>query len=209
MQVAIYDLDKTLVKRATFTPFLIFAARRLAPFRLIFLPVWVFLMLGYRLGLYGRDWLKTAGMRMMVGRRDLQVLHEAGRDFADAHIAAAGWNGEVMDLLAEDRARGAQIVMATAAFDFYAAAFAQRLGIDHLIATQWNGAAIVGTNCYGEEKRRRVKEWLAGREARLRFVSDSFADAPLLGQVEEPIFVTSNPRKRRRATAQGWRVVAA
>jgi len=33
MKVAIYDLDKTLVRRATFTPFLLFAARRLAPLR--------------------------------------------------------------------------------------------------------------------------------------------------------------------------------
>ena len=208
MVVALYDLDKTLVRRATFTPFLVFAARRLAPLRLLFLPVWVLLMLGYRFGFYGRDRLKTAGMRMMVGRRPLSVLRDVGRAFADAHIAKAGWNDTVMTLLAEDRARGAAIVMATAAFDFYADAFAERLGIAHVIATRWDGWAIEGTNCYGEEKRRRVEEWLAGRSPKLRFVSDSFADAPLLDLVDDPVFVTGDMRKRRRAERRGWRVVS-
>jgi phosphatidylglycerophosphatase C len=34
---AIYDMDRTLTKRATFAPFLFFAARR-APLRLLMLP---------------------------------------------------------------------------------------------------------------------------------------------------------------------------
>ena len=208
MLVAVYDLDKTLVKRATFTPFLVFAAIRLAPFRILFLPLWVILMLGYRLGLYGRGWLKTAGMRMMVGRRSIPALRDVGRAFADAHVAKAGWNDGVMALLAEDRARGARIVMATAAFGFYAEAFAEKLGIEHAVATRWDGWAIDGTNCYGEEKRRRVEEWLAGRTAKLRFVSDSFADAPLLDLADEAVFVTRAARKSRVAEARGWRVIA-
>ena len=65
MRIAIYDLDNTLTRRATFTPFLIFAARRIAPWRLALLPVWVAMMIGYRAGLYDRTTLKTGGMKLM------------------------------------------------------------------------------------------------------------------------------------------------
>ena len=34
MRIAIYDLDRTLTRRATFTPFLLFAARKVASWRL-------------------------------------------------------------------------------------------------------------------------------------------------------------------------------
>ena len=210
MKVAIYDLDKTLVRKATFTPFLSFAARRLAPWRLLFLPVWIAMMLGYRAGLYDRTALKTAGMRLMLGRAAEGPLDTVGREFATRHLASAGWIANVIAMLDEDRAQGAQLIVATAAFEFYAKAFAERLDIPHVIATQWDGSTIPGGNCYGAEKARRVGEWLErhGIEGEMRFVSDSFADAPLLDRADDAVFVTSSQAKAKRALARGWRVIA-
>jgi uncharacterized membrane protein YczE len=37
--LAIYDMDKTITRRATFTPFLIHAALGLAPWRLLLVPL--------------------------------------------------------------------------------------------------------------------------------------------------------------------------
>ncbi|MGB3167798.1 MAG: haloacid dehalogenase-like hydrolase, partial [Alteraurantiacibacter sp.] len=98
------------------------------------------------------------------------------------------------------------------AFGFYAKAFARDLGIEHVIATEWNGRAIPGGNCYGGEKARRVQEWFAAlgiaREAAtIRMSSDSFADAPLLDWADEAIFVTDIAREAARAKSCGWRVV--
>lgn len=209
MKVAIYDLDKTLVRRATFTPFLVFAARRLAPVRLIFTPVWILLMIGYKFGFYSRTRLKIMGMRLMLGTQDLADLRETGRQFADAHVERAGWLDGVTSRLREDQSAGARVAIATAAFEFYAQAFAERLGVDTIIATRWDGKSIPGGNCYGDAKRRRVEEWLGtpASDTKMRFVSDSFADQPLLDLAADPVFVTTSAAKRDRALAKGWRVI--
>ena len=209
MKMAIYDLDKTLVRHATFTPFLVYAARRLSLWRLLLLPVWVLMMLGYRARFYDRTALKTAGMKLMLGRHSVHRLEEMGEGFAEHHLKKSGWIKPIVDLMEEDRARGAQILVATAAFQFYAKAFARRLSIEKVIGTRWDGEGIPGGNCYGETKRARVAEFL-GEDfplAAVRFVSDSFADAPLLNEVGEPVFVTSSRRKRARAEALGWSVI--
>ena len=212
MRIAIYDLDNTLTRRATFTPFLAFAARRIAPWRLALLPVWVAMMIGYRAGLYDRTALKTRGMRLMLGKPSLELLREVGEAFAEARAAGSGFMPQVLALLEEDRASGARLVVATAAFEFYASAFADRLGIDTVIGTRWDGESIPGGNCYGPTKLERVRDWAKGEgidlaAAELRFVSDSFADEPLLDLADEPIFVTPSKAKRERALARGWRVI--
>lgn len=212
MRIAIYDLDNTLTRRATFTPFLVFAARRIAPWRLALLPVWVLLMAGYRAGLYDRTQLKTRGMLLMLGRVSTERLSAIGEEFATARASADGFMPATQSLLQEDRLKGAQVIVATAAFEFYASAFAGKLGIETLIGTRWDGRGIPGGNCYGETKLARVQQWMGAQgisrnEVQLRFVSDSFADAPLLEIADEPIFVTASPAKRRRAEARGWRVI--
>ena len=45
--LAIYDMDRTVTKRATYTPFLLHCAMRRAPWRLLFLPLVVLSMLAY------------------------------------------------------------------------------------------------------------------------------------------------------------------
>lgn len=212
MRIAIYDLDNTLTRRATFTPFLVFAARRAAPWRLALLPVWLAMMIGYRIGLYDRTTLKTRGMRLMLGAISVERLGEIGRKFAARRVFGNGFMPATLALLEEDRAAGAQLVVATAAFEFYASEFAAHLSIPTVIGTRWDGRTIPGGNCYGETKLARVREWLEMQgivigDAHLRFVSDSFADTPLLEIADDPIFVTASPEKRRKAEARGWRVI--
>ena len=212
MYIAIYDLDRTLTRQATFTPFLIFAARRIVSWRLLCLPIWLLAMLGYRIGLYSRTSLKRFGMRLMTGNASPQELQRIGKAFASTRIAHPGLMPAIMAQLEQDRAAGARLLMATAAFEFYASAFADALDLEAVIATQWDGETISGGNCYGETKKTRVLDWLTQqgidrREARVRFVSDSFADAPLLDWADDPIFVTSSASKGTKARAHGWQVI--
>lgn len=211
-RLALYDLDKTLLRQATFTPFLHFAALKLCPWRLLLSPIWIVLMIGYRAGLYDRTRLKRMGMGLMLGNPPVDRLERVGQAFAKRRIANDGLMPGAMTLIEEDRNRGARLVIATAAFEFYALAFADALEIDDLVATRWDGKEIPGGNCYGEEKKRRVLAWCekAGIDftvADVRFVTDSFADAPLLDIVDDPIFVTRNDKKKVRAQASGWRVI--
>tara|TARA_R110002072_G_scaffold86774_4_gene195793 strand:- start:23082 stop:23729 length:648 start_codon:yes stop_codon:yes gene_type:complete len=214
MRLAIYDLDNTLTRRATFTPFLVFAAQRIAPWRLALLPVWVAMMIGYRAGLYDRSRLKTRGMRLMLGMADIATLEKLGRQFAARRADNDGFMPAALALLEEDRTQGARIVVATAAFEFYAKAFADHLRIDTVIGTRWDDCSIPGGNCHGETKLARVRQWAdqeghSLEESELRFVSDSFADAPLLELADDPIFISASSAKRTRAQARGWRVLSA
>lgn len=211
-RLALYDLDKTLLRQATFTPFLHFAALKLSPWRLLLSPVWIILMIGYRAGLYDRTRLKRMGMGLMLGNPPVDRLEQVGRAFAKRRIANDGLMPGAMTLIDEDRNRGARLVIATAAFEFYARAFADALEIDDLVATRWDGKEIPGGNCYGEEKKRRVLAWCeqAGidfADANVRFVSDSFADAPLLDIVDDPVFVTTDADKAKNALDRGWRAL--
>ena len=57
-ELAIYDLDRTLTRRATYTPFLLHCAVRRAPWRLLLLPVTAGSMLAYGARLMDRGRLK-------------------------------------------------------------------------------------------------------------------------------------------------------
>ena len=58
MDVAIFDLDRTVTRFSTYTPFLLFAAFHRAPWRLMLFPIWILAMAGYVLGIYKRKYLK-------------------------------------------------------------------------------------------------------------------------------------------------------
>ncbi|MGN6498624.1 MAG: haloacid dehalogenase-like hydrolase [Tsuneonella sp.] len=204
-RLTIYDLDRTLTARPTFTPFLAYASLRLAPWRLVLLPVWIMLMIGYRLGLYSRTVLKRRGMRLMLGRPGDTRLARVGASFARSRALHPG----AQRALAADRAEGRAQAIATAAFAIYARPLGQCVGIDDVIGTLWDAGSIPGGNCYGAVKLARVEEWLGAsgieRAAlHVRAVSDSFADAPLLDWADEAWFVTADPRQARKAARRGW-----
>jgi HAD superfamily phosphoserine phosphatase-like hydrolase len=210
MRIAIYDLDRTLTRRSTFTPFLMFAAARIAPWRLLLAPLWIGMMIAHKLGWQDRTTLKRRGMMLMLGRPDLERLAAVAEDFAARRARQLHPGAE--RALAADRRDGCTIAIATAAFEFYARPIARHLGVEHVIATGWRGEGPADPNCYGAEKLARVMAWFGeqglGREgARVRFVSDSFSDAPLLDWADEAWFVTSSPRAAKRARARGWLAV--
>ena len=214
---ALYDLDRTVLRHASFTPFLLFAARRQAPWRLLLTPVWLLVMAGYKLGLCSRAALKQFGLRLFLGSRMTEDgLAGLGEAFADRVVPAWVAPGAARAIEA-DRAAGRELMLVTAAMHFYAEPIARRLGFAEVLATPHRaidvaGACLLeGENCYGEEKVARVSAMLAemgvAREAcRLIFYSDSVSDAPMFGHADEAVLVDAGLSGRRRAEREGWRV---
>lgn len=207
MRIVIYDLDRTLTRQPTFTPFLAFAAARLAPWRLALLPAWVAMMVGYKLGLCDRTTLKRRGMRLMLGRPDAARLEEVAVEFARGRARLLHPGAE--RAVAQDRQEGCTLAIATAAYALYAVPFGALLDIDHVIGSPWDGGLSAGPNCYGPEKLARVQAWfdtldIARSAVSIRAVSDSFADAPLLDWADEAWFVTSSASAAQQARARGW-----
>lgn len=218
-RIAIYDMDRTITHAPTWTPFLIASARARAPWRLLFVPAVGVMMLGYVAKRIDRAGLKQAMQRLLLGGRLApQAMRDAADGFAD-RIVATGVFAGARAQLAADRAAGYRLVMATASYRFYAAAIAERLGFDAVIATESEfsddgslRARIAGENCYGPAKLRMIEDWfaaerLARADAHVRFYSDHVSDAPVLEWADEPFAVNASPRLRRLARARGWPVV--
>lgn len=219
MDVSIFDLDRTLTRIGTYTPFLIFAALHRAPWRLVLLPIW-FLAIGlYGLGLLRRKPLKEFGFLLLIGRRIPNVkLTVIARNFANVMIAT-NIPRSVRQHLATEKQRGAVLMLATAAPDFYAQEIATKLGFQIVVATRQErldhgdiGFRIDGDNCYGTAKFRMVeKSWASEpllREANhIAFYSDSASDAPLLHWAKTGFAVNPSRRLRKLAQKHGWSIL--
>ncbi|MDB5698356.1 MAG: family hydrolase, partial [Alphaproteobacteria bacterium] len=112
--LAIYDMDRTITRRATYTPFLIHAALALAPWRLLLMPAALLAMAAYGLKLIERGRLKEINYRLLIGGAIApERLEPVIQSFADRQIAANILPGARASIAA-DRAAGRRLVMATA-----------------------------------------------------------------------------------------------
>ena len=217
--LAIYDMDRTVTRRATYTPFLVHAALRLAPWRLALLPVVLLTMLAYVLKLVDRGRLKEINYRLLVGAGvPPERLEPVVESFAVRQVASNILPG-ARAAIAADKAAGRRLVLATASYRLYAAAIARRLGFDDIIATETGldakgrvTARIDGSNCYGLAKRDMIEAWLQreglAREAvHIRFYSDHVSDAPSHRLADEPVAANAHQRLVRLAEAEGWEVL--
>jgi HAD superfamily phosphoserine phosphatase-like hydrolase len=218
-QLAIYDMDRTVTRRATYTPFLIHTALALAPWRLALLPLVLLSMLAYGLKLIDRGRLKEINYGLLVGRSiPPERLEPVIERFADRQLAINILPG-ARRAIAADKAAGRRLVMATASYRLYAAAIARRLGFDDVIATETGldargrvVAKIDGANCYGPAKKDMILAWLQRegleREAvHIRFYSDHVSDHHVHRWADEAVAANPHARLVRLAEAEGWEVV--
>ena len=216
--LAIYDLDRTITRLPTYTPFLVHCALRRQQWRLVLLPAVVAAMLTYLVGLIERGRLKEICQALLIGRHihasELQPLAES---FAEATVARNIRPG-ARRAIERDRGQGRRLVLATASYRLYANEIAQRLGFDDVIATgsvigldERVHARILNENCYGDAKKRMIDSWveasgLLGNHGHVRFYSDHASDAPVFEWADEAVAVNPHARLARLAAKRGWQV---
>jgi HAD superfamily hydrolase (TIGR01490 family) len=209
-------MDRTVTRRATYTPFLLHCAVHRAPWRLLFLPLVALSMLSYVLRLIDRARLKEINHWLLLGNRvcssDLKPLVES---FADKQLATNIRPGARV-AIARDKAEGRRLVLATASYRLYADSIAERLGFDDVIGTgsiigldERVHAKIAGENCYGPAKMRMIADWveksgLKGAHGNVRFYSDHVSDRPAFEWADQPIAVNPHGKLRRLAEERGW-----
>ena len=120
-------------------------------------------------------------------------------------------------LLEKHRRRGDTLLIITATNRFVTAPIAERLGIEHLIATEpafrdgrYTGE-VAGTPCFQEGKITRLRAWLAEHHETLDdswFYSDSHNDLPLLRTVTHPVAVDPDDTLREWALTHHWPVIS-
>ena len=213
MRAALFDMDRTLVRRDTASLWMRFqrdcgeaGARDAAR-----VAWW---LLQYSFGVV--DVERVAEQALLDYRGQSERLMEERcrlwfRDYVVSHVADAGRR-----MVRHHRDAGDELAIVTSATRFAAEPLAAVLGIDRIACTplevdeqgRFTGR-VDGRLCYGREKIRYAEELLEGTGARLEdaiFYSDSITDLPLLERVAEPVVVNPDARLRRLARRRGWRI---
>ncbi|MGE3745147.1 MAG: HAD-IB family hydrolase [Sphingomonadaceae bacterium] len=222
VRLSIFDLDRTLTRRPTYSLFLLKTAWRHSPWRLCLLPLLAPYATAYFLKLLPRTKMKEAMHRVMLGP---QLDGKRLRLFAETFVREVASNGlypDALQRIQEEVAAGRRVIIATAAPAFYAKPLAKLLGIKDVVASQptwkdgWLLPEICGGNCHGPEKQRRVEAFLrhAGIErqhAHIRFFSDDVSDLPTFEWADEAIAVNpcsglASVARQRKWTVLDWRI---
>jgi len=217
--LAIYDMDKTVTRRATYNGFLLHMAFNKSPWRLLlapFLPVGLVL---YALKIWDRAQLKQFSQILLIGRR---VPKAQFAKYLESHadlVVGKNVYPQLLARVAQEKAAGYRHVMATASYRLYVEAIAKRLGFDDVIATDLSTdssghvlARIDGHNCHDVAKLELVKRWmerhgLARATCHIRAYSDHVSDAPLLNYADEPFATNPHGPLARLAKKKGWRIL--
>ena len=217
-RIAVYDLDRTVTFRPTYSLFLLHAASVVAPARLLLAPVAGVAMLAHGLGLFSRDRLKSIMWALMLGRVKPACLGVAVGSFTLRTLQRNIRPGARAQI-ARDRQAGALLVLATAAHEHYAGPIASALGFDVVVATQAVvhadgrvGPGLVGANVYGDGKLAALLRFLDSRSversgATISFYSDSSSDRPVFERVDRPVAVNPSRNLARLAARRGWPIL--
>lgn len=204
---AIFDLDKTLTTRGTWSRF-VFTISRHRPVFWIKLPAALGFGLLHVVGIIDRDGLKERMVRLFLsGRSKSDLIGRAGA-FADAEVTE-GLRKSARRVIEAHKSQGDRVVIASAAVDLIVDPVADRLGVDETICTGlvWSRdgeltGRLAGPSCYGEEKLRRIKERFGDDRSggEITFYSDHVSDLDALIWADGGVAV--NPCKKLRLAAE-------
>ena len=217
--IAIFDLDRTITRHGTFTPFLI-GTRRSPLSRAALMARIAGSMLSHKLGRLTRRQLKDRMLKHTFAGRSKRDVEREAEAFVE-RLLKQGMRSGALKAIEAHRHAGDFLVLATAAMDFYAERIAERLGFDLVVATgtEWRQGhdgtclpVLATENCYGTEKLARLQEVLkehleADEDTELSFYSDHHTDEPVFDWVHQPAAVAPNRKLRALARRRGMKVV--
>jgi putative phosphoserine phosphatase/1-acylglycerol-3-phosphate O-acyltransferase len=159
--------------------------------------------------------------RLLMQPAKLAVRAAVGWNIGDVDAACAKAAKEITEmvqpfarpLIAEHRAAGRLLVLASTSPLAFTTALADELGFDAVIGTSWanDGTSYTGELdgpfVWGPAKADAVERWAADNDVRLDrsyAYSDSYFDAPLLALVGNPVAVNPDARLAATAAIRGW-----
>lgn len=212
---AFFDLDKTVIARSsTYVFSKPFFAQGLINRRAVLESSYAHFM--FLLSGADHDQMERmrANLTNMVAGWDVaqiqSIVAETLHELVDPLIYA-----EAVDLIADHRIRGHDVVIVSASGEEVVAPIAEALGATHTAATRMEvvDGKYTGTvdfYCYGEGKVTAIEKLSATEGydlSRCYAYSDSITDLPMLSAVGHPTAVNPDRNLRREATARGWPVL--
>ena len=181
MRIDVYDFDGTIYDGDSTVDFVRFCLRR-HPSMITGLP-------------------KVIAAAMKISRSGLTqfksvLFGEMAKRFSLEKEAALFWQSEKtrskLGAWFQSRPRDLPIVIASASPEFELQYAAEILGVQTLIGTRCDAQTgkLIGKNCKGEEKLRRIEEAVGKFEIRAMYTDDAKADGALLACAEEGYILT-------------------
>lgn len=213
MRAALFDMDRTLVRKETGSLFVQYQrqvgeARRRDLLRVLY---WV---AQYTAGIIDAQAVAARVALSLAGTDEAALSARCDdwfRRFVEPHVCDLGRRA-----VEHHVARGDVVAIVTGASPYVARPLARRLGIPHVVASELEvddrgvfTGRFVQPLCYGSGKVERAR--LLARDLGFTledaiFYSDSYTDLPLLEVVAEPVVVNPDPRLARIAKERRWRV---
>lgn len=207
LYTVIFDLDSTLTKKDTYIPFLVaclkeFGLRRIS---IILLPFYILL---YVLGIITNSRLKEIFLEKFLSGITIDRLGPVAERFISS-LLNSGLNKSIVKILNTHLNQKHKVILATASFDLYVLRLAERLGIKYTVCTISEvrdgiiTGRILGNNCYGEEKVKRIENLLNPSDwSSTILYTDHHSDLPLLRKVKQGFLV--NPGVKTRKLLKGY-----
>lgn len=201
---AFFDFDDTLCRGDSVVPFLLYAIRKgAAPWTQLFRAAKGYLsQIGHPEKISGA---KETTFSFIKGKEQ-SAMDDLARDFFREIITPRLFEQGIAELW-RLKSEGYTIVVVSASVDLYMHLLPEFLPVDAVLATHClteNGCYTgqIAANCKGEEKPRRIAEWLSANGLELeaeasRAYGDSPSDAPMLRMVGQPTLV--DPHKKLAA----------
>lgn len=216
MRLALFDLDRTLVRKDTAGLFILheYRAGRASTARVARVAAWRAL---YTAGIVDGAQVAAKVLEWYRGRSADELRQVTVEWFRKAVLPLVCDRGR--RTVEEHRARGDELVVVTASTQFVAELVAAELEIPHLVCTDVEvrdgvlTGSLVGPLCYGVGKLEKLQSFVAARGepgalSHATLYTDSITDLPVLEAVSHPVAVNPDLRLRMVARRRGWPVQA-
>lgn len=211
-KLAIFDVDYTLTKRETLFEFYIFMIRK-KPKLILHLPKNLFSAFLFVIGVVDAGTAKENFISFIDGikEKDMKIYV---KEFYEKGLSKILYV-DAINTMKKLKKEGYKIFLISASAEFYLNELYNLKEVDKIIGTRFtneNGEfrrKIIGENCKGEEKVKRLMEELEKDNIKVDFkesymYSDSLSDMPLFKLVGHPYLV--NPKKKSdNIEALKWR----
>lgn len=201
-KLAIFDVDYTLTKKETLWEFFKFMMKK-KPSLVLHLPKSLVSAFLFAAGIYDAKTAKEHFIAFIDGIEEKQ-MQELVREFYDNRFVNIFYQ-DAIDTMKKLKAEGYKIILISASAEFYLNELYKIKEVDKILGTRFsleNGRHtrfIEGENCKGEEKVRRLREYLEEEDMDVDFknsymFSDSLSDSPLFYLVGNPYLINSKKK---------------
>lgn len=210
-KLAIFDVDYTLTKKETLMELFKYVVKKNKK-KGIYIPRALFSGLMFVIGAYDEKKVKETFLKFLDATEEAE-FRELIKDYYENRLSKILYQDGI-DMLRKLKGEGYDVYLISASPEFYLMELYAIKEVDMIIGTKFSfkegkfARRMEGLNCKGEEKVRRLKEYLKENNIDVDFeesymFSDSLSDKPLLDLVGKPYLI--NYKKKGDYEILNWR----